>query len=124
MLIRLFSYVICILFVLLESCSPGPEIISIMITPESSQRVLFGIENLEEALKETGFEAVVIKKNEFPDDRPLILLGNPENNTAIQTLMKSSLLKIEGEKPEKEGFTIYNCKGKGRYVGHALPVQP
>lgn len=92
--------------------------VTIIVPKIKNPRIVFGAENLKQALEKAGYQSVIKTNSGKSDLETVITLGVFDD---IDLLKKADALKIDlGKKTGKEGFRIFS-KGKNILISGADP---
>ncbi len=92
--------------------------ITIVVPKIKNPRIVFGAENLKQALEKAGYQSVIKTNSGKSDLETAITLGVFDD---VDLVKKADALKIDlGKKTGKEGFSIYS-KGKNILISGADP---
>ena len=92
--------------------------ITIVVPKIENPRIVFGAENLKQALEKAGYQSVIKTNSGKSDLETAITLGVFDD---VDLVKKADALKIDlGKKTGKEGFSIYS-KGKNILISGADP---
>lgn len=82
------------------------ENVSIVISPQSTARVHFGVEKLSGALRAIGCEVSVIEANEVLQARPVIVVGRQRNSPVVDTMFQAGFNRPADDEAGSEGFLL------------------
>jgi hypothetical protein len=92
--------------------------ITIVVPKIKNPRIIFGAENLKQALEKAGYQSIIKTNSGKSDLETVITLGVFDD---VDLVKKADALKIDlGKKTGKEGFSIYS-KGKNILISGADP---